>query len=112
MEKQKELLGQLVREEILPKNEFVGYLVEKAQMALVELDQAADREKRALDILAENRQQQIRLRSTLDAYAMDIMHWQEKGDLNGRENGNTGDDASSKTPEGATVPATDGGDLE
>jgi len=112
MENQKELLSRLVREEIPPKNEFVGYLVEKAQLALVELDRASEHEKQVMNVLVENRQQQIRLRSTLDAYAMDIAHWQERGDLNGRENGNTGDDASSEPPEGATVSATDGGDLE
>jgi len=93
MEEQKKLLSQLVRGEIYPENEFVAYLVEKSREALVELEQVSEREKQLMHAVAENQQRKIQIRSTLDAYATDIMHWQKEVKIDETVNKtNVGDD--------------------
>jgi hypothetical protein len=93
MNEQKKLLEQLVRREIAPNNEFVAYLVEKAQDSLAELDQVIAHKKRLMAMASENLTRETQLRSTLDAYAIDISHWQEKEKIDETVNKtNVGDD--------------------
>jgi len=79
-QEQNELITQIVRGQIPAANDFVEYLADKVQTAMLELEQV-NAHKRQLTMQFEQvMKREISLRSELDSYGMDILHWQERGE--------------------------------